>query len=205
VNLRRVDWARFAPNFFVVFEPGVLERAPQTVIALARAPGASSAELQRALVRRYPNVSALDLARVREAVEGVLSRVTAAVRFLGLFTVAAGLVVLAGALSATRHQRLRESALLRTLGARRGQVAGVLVVEYVAVGLLAALIGTALATLGGWVLTTRWFDLPFRLPVVGLLLIAAGAAAVTAGVAWLGGRDVVTRSPVVMLRETEEA
>ncbi len=204
-NLRRVDWARFAPNFFVVFEPGVLERAPQTVIALARAPGGSSAELQRALVRRYPNVSALDLARVQEAVEGVLSRVTAAVRFLGLFTVAAGLVVLAGALSATRHQRLRESALLRTLGARRGQVASVLVVEYVAVGLLAAFIGATLATLGGWALVTRWFDLPFRLPVVGLLVIAAGAAAVTAGVAWLGGRDVVTRSPVVMLRETEEA
>lgn len=206
VNVRRVDWARFAPNFFVVFEPGVLEEAPQTFIALARIPDERRrAELQRALVARFPNVSALDLARVQEAVEDVLSRVGWAVRFLGLFTVAAGLVVLVGALAATRHQRLRESALLRTLGARRGQVAAVLVSEYAAVGALAALAGAGLAAVGGWLLVTRWFELPFRLPVGGLALVWVGTALLAAGVAFLGAREVVGRTPVALLRETEEA
>lgn len=206
VNVRRVEWARFAPNFFVVFEPGVLEQAPQTVIALARVPDERRrAELQRALVERFPNVSVLDLARVQEAVEGVLSRVAWAVRFLGFFTVAAGLIVLLGALAATRHQRLRESALLRTLGARRRQVAAVLVSEYAAVGAVAALAGVALAGVGGWALVTRWFELPYRLPWAGITLVWLGSAALAAAVAFLGAREVVARTPVALLRDTEEA
>lgn len=205
-SLRRVDWARFAPNFFAVFEPGALEEAPQTLIALARVPDETRrAELQRALVGAYPNVSVLDLARVQEVVEGVLGQVGWAIRFLGLFTVGAGLVVLVGALSASRRQRLRESALLRTLGARRRQVTAVLLWEYAVVGGAAALAGSALALVGGWLLVTRWFELPFHLPWAGLPAIWVGACLLTALVALLGARDVAGRTPVALLRQTEEA
>lgn len=204
-SLRRVDWARFAPNFFVVFEPGVLEDAPQSLIALARVPGATErAELQRELVERFPNISVLDLALVQETVDGVLSKVALAVRFLALFTIAGGFVVLIGALATSRHQRVRESVLLRTLGASRAQVRWILVVESLALGALAGLAGTLLAGLAAWPLVTAIFELDYSVPVAPFLAAWVGMAALTTIAGLLNGRDVLRRSPLAVLRDTAE-
>ena len=149
-NLREVDWMRFAPNFFVVFEPGVLEAAPHSLIALARVPDARArAELQRDIVEGFPNISALDLAVVQEAVDNVIGQVTLAIRFLALFSIAGGLVVLVGAVSTSRVQRAREAALLRTLGATGQQIRRILLTEYAALGALAGMVGTASRPLAG--------------------------------------------------------
>jgi putative ABC transport system permease protein len=111
---------RFSPHFFVVFEPGVLERAPQSLIALARVPDPNErAELQRDVVLEFPNVSVLDLAALQQTLDTVLGHVGTAVRFLALFTIVGGLIVLVGALANSRFQRLRESALIKTLGGSR--------------------------------------------------------------------------------------
>jgi len=101
------------PNFFVVFPEGVLEGAPKTYVAamLAASP-ADSARVQRAVVDQFPNVTAIDLALVVETLDGIFTKVAFAVQFMALFTVATGLVVLAGAILTGRHQRIRETVLL---------------------------------------------------------------------------------------------
>jgi putative ABC transport system permease protein len=204
-SLREVDWAQFAPNFFVVFEPGVLEAAPQSLIVLARLEDAGErAVLQRDLVLEYPNVSVLDLNLIQGTVEEILGRIALAVRFLALFAVGVGVVVLVGALRASQGHRLRESALLRTLGASRRQVRAILFTEYLALGALAAGAGTAYATLAGWPLVTLLFRLPYRPPVLLLLAACAGLALTTALVGVLNGRAATRRPPLATLREGVE-
>ncbi|HEY8197804.1 MAG TPA: FtsX-like permease family protein, partial [Gemmatimonadales bacterium] len=137
-SLREVDWARFEPNFFVVFAPGALEAAPQSFVMLTRIPDAAArGRFQRRLAERFGNVSTLDLSLLQEALERLVERVALAIRFMALFSLGVGVLVLVGALATSRFQRVREGALLRTLGATRGQVFRVVLAEYLSLGLLA--------------------------------------------------------------------
>jgi len=205
-SLRRVDWARFSPNFFVVFEPGVLEEAPQTIVALARVPETvGRAELQRDLVERWPNVSALDLTQVQEALDGIVGKASLAVRFLALFAIGGGLVVLAGSLATTRFQRMRELALLRTLGASRAQLRRVLFVEYLALGAVSGLAGAILAGFAAWALTAGLFEMDFRLPAPALVVAWGATSLLTAALGYLNGRGLLDRPPLEVLREVDRA
>jgi putative ABC transport system permease protein len=204
-SLRRVTWARFETNFFVVFEPGVLDRAPQTWVILARARDPiASAELQRDVVRAYPNVSAIDLGMVQEAVDGVLSKVTLAIRFMALFSIGSGLVILVGALTASRLQRVREAVLLKTLGASARQIRWILLTEYAAWGSLAALTGVLLAGVAGWALVTQMFDMHFDLPALTLVAVALLVCALTALVGFANSREVLRGTPLGVWRELSE-
>lgn len=204
-SLRRVDWNRFTTNFFVVFEPGPLDAAPRTDLVLAALPDAGArAAFQRGLVERFPNVSVLDLARVQEVIDGVLARVGQAVRFLAAFSAVAGLLVLAGALATSSHQRTRESALLRTLGARRSQVLTVLLTEYVALGVVAALAGIVLSVPAAAAIVRGMFGIPFRLSAVPLGAVLATVVLLTVGVGLLGSRGILRRPPLPILREAVE-
>jgi putative ABC transport system permease protein len=204
-SLRRVQWARFEPNFFVVFEPGVLERAPQTDVLLVRADSsATRAELQRDVVLAYPNVSAIDLALVQQTLDGVVAKVTLAIRFMALFSIAGGLVILIGALTASRLQRLREVILLKTLGASARQVRRILLTEYVAWGSLAALTGVALAGVAGWALVTRLFELRFHLPVEPLAGVWLAVCALTVAVGFANSRAVLRGTPLGAWRALSE-
>ncbi len=204
-NLRRVDWARFAPNFYVVFEPGALEQAPQTTMALARVPDpAERARIQTRLVRRHPNVSLLDLATVQEALDRILGRVGQAIRFLSGFAVAGGLIVLIGALATSRFQRMSESALLKTLGAGREQILGILLTEYSALGALAGSVGVVLGAAAAWVLVRFAFEARFSLPVGPLALLWLAVTLLTACVGMAMSRGVLARTPLTVLREANE-
>ncbi len=201
-SLRTVEWDRFQTNFFVVFEPGPLDQAPATWVVLARVgDGEALARVQRDLVAAHPNVSALDLGRIQQAVETILARARQAVTFLAGFAALAGLVVLAGSLAASRHQRLREGALLKTLGARRNQLLTVFFSEYLALGLLAAITGLVLSTGAAWLLVGGLFELPFQ-AAPGVLAGVAGAVALLTVVTGLGSsRGLLRRPPLPVLRE----
>ena len=199
-SMREVNWARFEPNFFVVFQPGVLEKAPQSALLLTRVddPGARG-RIQRQLVERFSNLTAVDISNVQAAVEKLVGQVTLAIRFMALFSLVTGAVVLAGAVATSRYQRVREGALLRTLGATRGQILRVVAAEYAALGLIAALAGLGLAMVAAWALARWVFESPFGVPVsVGVLglFVVAG----TALVGLLNSRDVVRRAPLEVLR-----
>lgn len=200
-SLREVEWRRLQPNFFVVFPPGVLEEAPAFHVLVTRAatPEQSGA-MQREVVRRFSNVSVVDLAFVLQTVDTVLGRVGWVVRFMALFTVGTGLLVLVGAMLTGRGQRVQESMLLRTLGASRRQVGWILLVEHLALGGLAALSGAGLAVGGSWALARWVFQVEYRflpLPVLGAVLVVAG---LTAGVGWLMSRRAGDPPPLEILR-----
>lgn len=204
-SIRRVDWARFEPNFFAVFEPGALDAAPQTIVMLTRVDDVTArAELQRDLVRRYPNVAAIDLAYLLEAIDTIIDRVALAIRFMALFSIAAGIVILLGAISTSRYQRARESVLLKTLGARSRTIARILSTEYFALGSLAGLAGVALAAVAGWAAIRFLFELDFRLPAPQLLVFWVGTAILTTAIGRLNSREVVRRTPLAGMREFAE-
>ena len=200
-SLRRVEWARFQPGFFAVFPKGPLDQAPQTFVILFRlAEAGDRARLIRSMVERFPNVSALDLAEVQRTVESLLSRLEWAVRVLAMFSVAAGCLVLLGALAASRFERLREAVLLKTLGATRRQVARVVLAEYAALGALAGSTGVLLAAGAGWAIVRFLFRSAFTLPVLPLLLFAAGVMTLTAALGAAGSREVFRRTSLELLR-----
>jgi putative ABC transport system permease protein len=203
-NLRYVDWEQLETNFFVVFEPGVLEEAPQTLVGLARVPPEGIPVLQRGLIQGFPNVSFLDLAQVRETIERILATVSRAIRILALITVAAGILVLAGSLATSRYQRMREGALLRTLGARRRPLMGVFLTEYMALGTLASLAGGVLGVGASFLLVRQVFDLPFRLPLGVVAAAPLGVIALTLVLGVLNSRGLLSRPPLPVLREIAE-
>jgi putative ABC transport system permease protein len=204
-SLRRVNWARFEPNFFVVFEPGALENAPQNIVLLARVNDPMErAVIQRDLVLQYANIAVVDLTLVQQTLDRILGSVSLAIRFMALFSIAAGLVVLVGAIATSRFQRMRESALLKTLGASRAQVARIVATEYCAIGLVGALAGMLLAGAAGWALTRFLFEVPFRLPAVPLAALGLGAAVATTAVGLANSVRVFRSTPLAVIRETAE-
>lgn len=201
-SLRRVDWARPQPNFFAVFPEGPLDEAPQTAIVLVRAGSPeASARLQSRLVDAFPTVSAVDVAQVLAVVDRVLGRVAWILRFMALFAVGTGLVVLAGAVRVALAQRTREAVLLRTLGASRAQVRRLLTAEYALLGLLAAITGGVLAVGGAWALARFAFEIPFRLDPTWLVVAVVLVPALTAVVGLVGSRRAMAQPPLDVLRE----
>ncbi|MBY0491424.1 MAG: ABC transporter permease [Gemmatimonadaceae bacterium] len=201
-NIRTVNFARFEANFFVVFEPAALKRAPQQFVIVSNVPaGTAMAEVQRDVVRRFPNVSSLDLTLVRQTIGSIVDRVTLAIRFLGIFSLAMGVPVLFSAVAATRRARLREGVLLRTLGATRRQVARVLLAEYGALGALGALTGMVLSFGSAWAITRFVFDDAFDPAIGPTVLIAAGLLLLTMTIGVLTSRDVYRETPMMAIRE----
>lgn len=200
-SLREVEWRRMAPNFFVLFPTGVLEGAPKFHVMAARAADTGlNARVQRGVATAFPNVSILDLGLVIESLDSVFGKAELAVRFIALFTLATGVVVLAGTLAAGRDQRVREAVLLRTLGASAAQVRTALVVELVALGLMAGVTGAVLALGGGAAVATWVFEAPPTLPWGPLVGTVAGVVGLTVGVGLLTQRGVARRPPLEVLR-----
>jgi len=204
-SLREVDWKRFQTNFFIVFPTGVLENAPTFNVLVSRVPTpAASARLQNATVAKFPNVSALDLSSVIQTVDSILSKVALVIRIMSLFTVGTGLVVLGSTIWSGRYQRLKESVLLRTLGASRWQIWKILCAEYLFLGLLASATGIVLALAASWALAVFTFKLSYA---PSLRLIAAAGLIVTpltVAVGLLTSYGVGSTPPLAILREEPE-
>jgi putative ABC transport system permease protein len=200
-HLREVSWARFEPNFFVVFPPGPLDGAPQSFVTLSRADDPHvRAAVQRRIVESFPNVTTLDLAQVQQALDRIVSRVALAIRFMALFSLATGAVVLVGAVATSRFQRLREAVLLKTLGATRGQILGIALAEYVALGLLASATALLLATGAAWGLIRYFFESRFSVPAAQLSATALAIVALTVLVGLWTSAEVARKPPLEVLR-----
>jgi putative ABC transport system permease protein len=204
-SVRRVDWARFEPNFFAVFEPGVLDEAPQSLLMLTRVDDPiTRAEVQRDLVIDHPNVAAIDITVIIEAIDSILSKVALAIRFMATFSIACGLVILIGAIATSRYQRTRESVLLRTLGARSRVIGRILATEYFALGSFAGLAGVTLAAIAAWIAVKFLFEMSFSLPALPLLAFWVGTALLTTAIGLANSRDVLRRTPLAGMRDFAE-
>jgi len=223
-SVRRVDWASMRANFFVMYPvnrmtTGAGFGVPTTYIAAFRAPqrvagahAVAEADTQapsvkptptfdNQLINRFPNVTNVDMGATLNQVQSVLSQVVSAVEFLFLFTLAAGLVVLFAAVTATREERAREYAVLRALGASNQLLANVQRAELAGIGALAGLLATCVAMAMGWGLARFAFEFEWTAsPWVPLLGAVVGALlALAAG--WWGLRDVLRRPVVQTLRQ----
>ena len=201
-SLRKVDWGSMRANFFVMYPVSQLKDVPATYMSAFRAPDTKGFDNQ--LVRAFPNITNVDLTSTINQVQGVLDKVVRAVEFLFGFTLAAGLVVLFAAVTATREERAREFAIMRAVGARGSLLRQVQRAELVGVGLLAGFLASIVATVVGWALARYVFDFEWTAsPLVPLAGAVAGALlALAAG--WWGLREVLNRPVVETLRRASE-
>lgn len=200
-SLREVNWRRLQPSFFVLFPTGVLENAPQFHVLVTRVnSSAQSAQLQRMAVQRFPNVSAIDVTLVLQTADSILSKVAFVVRFMALFSILTGLLVLAGAVITSRYQRLQETVLLRTLGGSRTQILKIMVLEYLFLGGLAALTGLLLALAASWALAFFVFEAEFIPAVLPAILIMLAVIFLTILLGMLNSRGMIDHPPLEVLR-----
>lgn len=201
-SVRAVEWRRLEPNFFVVFPTGVLEAAPKFfVVALRAATPDASARLQRAIVTAFPNVTAIDLALVMETLDSVFSKVAFVVQFMALFTVATGVIVLVGAVLTGRYQRIRETVLLRTIGATRRHLTQIMLIEYAVLGVLAVVVGGGLAVVGAILLAEFVFHTTVAVPPADIALAMLAGVAITLITGALANRGVLNHPPLEVLRQ----
>jgi putative ABC transport system permease protein len=201
-HVRKVDWKRVQPNFFMVFPSGMLEEAPSFHIFTARVPSREkSAAMQRAVVKAFPNVSIIDLALVLDTIDAILSKIGFVIRFMALFTVATGVIVLIASVLTGRFQRVQEGVLLRTLGASGKQVQRILYIEYLLLGLLAATTGALLAVGSAWALAEFVFKVNFRVGILPLLVAVGTVPLLTLATGTFTNRGVLRRPPLEVLRQ----
>jgi putative ABC transport system permease protein len=201
-SLRKVDWGSMRVNFFVMFPRASMTDVPVTYIAAFRAP--AKAGFDNALAREFPNITDIDVSASIAQVQRVLDQVIHAVEFLFGFTLAAGLVVLFAAITATREARAREFAVMRAMGASGRLLAQVQRAELLGVGALAGVLASIAAMVVGWSLARWAFEFSWNAsPLVPLVGGVAGAAlALAAG--WWGLREVLRRPVVETLRSAAQ-
>ncbi len=199
-SIRKVKWESFKPNFFLVTPPGVLDEAAGTAQYLTafHLPKERRA-LLRELITAFPNVTAIDIEATMNQVRGIVDRIVGAVQFLFAFALAAGACVLLAAIESTRAERVRETALLRTLGARRRTIALGLITEYAALGLLAGLVAAAAAQITALILARQVFDLPYRFSPLLWIAGGLGGALLVVALGWWSLRKVLDTPPRVVL------
>ena len=197
-SLRKVDWGSMRANFFAMYPVSKLPNVPATYMTSFKAP--AGVHFDNALVRSFPNITSVDMSSTIAQVQRVLDQVIGAVEFLFGFALAAGLVVLFAAVSATREERAREFAIMRALGARSSLLRQVQRAELAAVGLLAGFLASVLATLVGWALARFVFEFDWNASLWVLLWGALSGAALALLAGWWGLREVLRRPVVDTLR-----
>jgi putative ABC transport system permease protein len=200
-SIRKVDWGRLQLNFSIVFPKGVLEQAPQfNVFTTAVADEVSSANLQRDLVAQFPNVSIIDLRQVYSIVEDILDKVSWIINFMAFFSILTGIIVLIGSVRTSKYQRIKESVLLRTLGAKNTQILQISAFEYVFLGLLGSLVGILLALVSSMCLALFVFNEPFAPSLIPFLVFLPGITLLVVGIGLSNIQTVLKSSPLEVLR-----
>ncbi len=201
-GVRKVNWPKDPPNFIFVFPTGVLEEAPQVYVTATRINDQQVANrFQQQLITLFPNVSLIDLRLVLSTVNDLFNKLGLIVRFLALFSIVTGLVVLSGAVINSKFVRMKENVLLRTLGARTKQITYITLIEYAYLGLFSALTGMILSLGGGYLLTRFFFDIQFAVDITEVVIIALGVISLTMLIGWWNSREVISTPPLQVLRK----
>jgi putative ABC transport system permease protein len=200
-NIRKVDWSRLQVNFSIVFPKGVLENAPQFNVLTTYAPNEErSADLQRDLVAKFPNVTIIDLRQVYTIVEDILDKVSWIINFMAFFSILTGVIVLIGSVRNSKYQRIKESVLLRTLGATNKQILKISALEYFFLGILGSLVGILLAIASSLMLAIFVFKEPFVPSVIPFVVFLPGISLLVLAIGLSNIKTVLKSSPLEVLR-----
>lgn len=200
-NLRRTTDFRAGGAFNFVFAPNALEGVPVSYLAQARVQPAAAGPVQKALVAKFPSLTVINLNDVLETVGQVMDRIGLVIRFVAGFSVAAGLIILASSIAATKFRRTREAVLYKTLGASRKRVLQIFAMEYTALGLVAGIMGAGLAAAAAWAVLTYVMQVKFHLEFLPLLAGVGITVLLTVTVGVVSTLDVLAARPLQVLRE----
>ncbi len=201
VNIREIEFGRPGSSNQFLFSPGALEGLPASYVGALKMSPSEIPRFQSALFAKFPAVTSIDAGQVLARIQQLLDRITSVIRFIALFAILAGIIILASSVVATRYQRIREAVLLKTLGATRAQVAGIQAAEFLTVGLAAGLIGCALAAAAADYLLGRLLDTEFTFRWLPLLIGTLATSALTVVTGWIASRGVLNHKPLEILRE----
>lgn len=202
VNLREVDWESFQVNFFIVGTRSMLETLPRTYLSSFYL-NQDFGQTTSAWVRAFPGVLVLDVGAIIKRVKGLMDQAALAVEYVFLFTLVAGIIVLLAAVQSSQAERIRESALLRSLGATHQQLRRSVITEFAILGALSGLIAALFATLIAWAVSRYVFEFGFAPnPVVWVVAVVLGGAGIAVA-GFLATRKVLRTPPVVALRENQ--
>ena len=200
-GIRKVDFNRVQTNFLVLFPTGFLEAAPQFYTLVTRVNSEKqSADIQQSLVKRFPSISVVDLTQILKTLDEVLSKVSFAIRFMAMFSILTGIVVLISSIILSKYQRIRESVLLRSLGASRRRLLSINAYEYLFLGGLASFTGVLLSVVSVWLLARFSFKIPFSVDIASLMEIPVLITLMVVGIGLLNSREVLNKSPLEVLR-----
>ena len=201
-DVRKITFGQLQTNFFVIFPTGVLENAPQFHVVVTRTPNEEvSGKFQRDLVKGFANVSVIDLTQILKTVDTILNKVSFVIKFMALFSILTGLLVLISSVVLSKYQRVKESVLLRTLGANRKQILQINGFEYFMLGTLSTLTGIVLSFGISWLLAKYEFEIPFSPRLTPPLIVFASITALTIIIGMLNSREVVSKPPLEVLRK----
>ena len=201
-GIRRVDFGRVQTNFLLLFPSGILEKAPQFNVIITRVNSVEqSAKFQSKLVRTFANVSVVDLTQILKTVDEVLTKISFVIRFMALFSILTGLMVLISSVYLSKYQRIRESVLLRTIGANRRQILIINGLEYFWLGSLATLSGVLLSAGAAWGLSHFVFKVPFVINWLQLFITPLSITALVMIIGLINSRKVISESPLEVLRQ----
>ncbi|MEP5254256.1 MAG: FtsX-like permease family protein [Winogradskyella arenosi] len=201
-SIREVDWRQMHPNFTVLFPAGVLEKAPQFSVVLTAVPNDNiSAELQRNLVAEFPNITVIDLRQVFTIVEDILDKVSWVINFMAFFSIITGIIVLIGSVRTSKYQRIKESVLLRTLGAKNAHILKISAFEYLFLGALGSLVGILLALISSLCLALLLFNEPFVPSLIPFVVFLPGITLLVLVIGLSNIRTVLKSSPLAVLRK----
>jgi putative ABC transport system permease protein len=202
-SVRRVDWKNARIGFFIVFRPGALDELPQQMLITAvkaPPPGDARVQFQRSLIERFGNISMIDVRDILEAASKVIDTVSTAVTFVGGFVFLSGLLILIGSIAMTKYHRLYESAILKTLGAKRKLIVLITLIEYGVLGLLAGVIGSAAAIMLSWSVSKYALEIGWSfVPSINAVGVALSLLLVTV-IGVLSSWDVMIKKPLGILR-----
>ncbi len=200
-GIREVNFNKAQTNFLVLFPTGVLEQAPQFFAIVTRTPNPEkSAQIQNALVNKFPNVSIIDLTVILKTVESIIDKISYIVKFMSGLCILTGIIVLLSALWLSQKQRIRDSNILRTLGAETSIILKINLYEYLWLGLISVFIGAFLGILGSYIFAHYVFNIGFVVNYLGILEIGVFIVFITLLLGVFNLRRVVTDSPLNVLR-----
>ncbi|MBT4490218.1 MAG: FtsX-like permease family protein, partial [Rhodospirillaceae bacterium] len=199
-NLRRIDWSTLGINFVIVFAPGALEGAPHTFIATAKTTPAAELPLQTAVTDTYPNITAIRIREALEAVNQILRNIGIAVRSTAAVTLAAGILVLAGAIAANHRRRVYDAVVLKVLGATRGRILATYFLEYALLGLITALLAVFVGTAAAYGVVAQIMGMPWYWLPNGAAITTLICLVVTIGAGMAGTWMALSQKPAPLLR-----
>ncbi len=200
-STRKIDWQMVQTNFLALFPTEVLEQAPQFHVLITRVKSTEEGALfQRDIVKEFPNVSVIDVGLILNTIDDILDKIAFVIRFMALFSIITGLLVLISSVILSKFQRIKESVLLRTMGGSRKQILSINSLEYFFLGSLASLSGILLAMLGSWGLAYYSFNstfVPNILPIITVYLIIT---CLTIIIGLFNSRGIISKPPLEVLR-----